>query len=109
MSKLYSELKVEGLALVESGTLPNSVMFAGGSALCRDVKGLIEGAIRNIDNALKTVDPSKYEKESMRKEKDRLYQVIEAVKIPENCNIDLKEWSESKGAFSNVSFSRLEK
>mgnify|MGYP001593106069 CR=1 FL=1 len=69
MSKLYSELKVEGLALIESNTLPKTVMFAGGSALCRDVKGLIEGCIRNIDNSLKTVDPSKYEKDSMRREK----------------------------------------
>ncbi len=104
MSKLYSELKVEGLALLESGTLPSNVMFAGGSAFCRDVKGLIEGIIKNIDNSLKTVDPSRYEKESMRREKDRLYQVIEAVKNPENCDVNVIEWRESKGRFGNFQF-----
>jgi hypothetical protein len=101
-SRLYSDLKTEALQLKLEGKIPKTVLFAGGSAFCRNVENtLFDGYISMIDKMLMIPERTNYDNREMRRMKDRMEQIIEAIKDPAKCNINEKEWADTKQYFSN--------
>lgn len=103
---LYSDLRAEAFEILSKGEIPQTLIFAGGSAYCKDFYDtLFEKLIPNIDRLLLKEDATPYDRKMMRNSKDRLSQLIFALKNKENWDIDVKEWNEQNLAFSSYKLS----
>ena len=90
---LYCDLKKEAIRLLESNELPKSLVFCGKSAYCRNVPNtIIDGYVVMIDKLLNKKDKTGYDKQEMIRMKDRMHQMIEAMKDPLNVNITEEDW-----------------
>jgi hypothetical protein len=103
---LYSDLRAEAFQLLSSGDIPKTLIFCEGSAYCKDFyKTTYEIIIPNIDILLDTDDLNSYHKKIMVNNKNRLSQILYALKNKDNWNIDLKKWNEQNLAFSSYKLS----
>jgi hypothetical protein len=94
---LYEDLKSK----IEVMDMPETLIFCGGSAFCRDVKKTVfEVLIPRIERLL-TKDRTGYETRDMVNAKERLFQIYVAVQDKSNWNIDTVDWSEEKLSFSS--------
>lgn len=98
---LYSDLKKEAMELITSKKLPKTLLYHGGSAYCRNVENTLSGLIRMVDVMVLKSNKSDYEKKEAVRHKDKIQQILSALKNPENCDIDVNVWRETKGRFSN--------
>ena len=93
---LYSDLKSK----LEVMDMPETLIFCGGSAYCKDVKKTVfEVLIPRIENLLRK-DRSQYENRDMVNAKERLFQIYVAVQDKSNCNISTKDWNEDHKFYS---------
>jgi hypothetical protein len=103
---LYSDIRAEAFEILATGEIPKTLIFAGGSAYCMDLyKCIYETIIPNIDMLINKPDATPYDRKMMRSSKDRLSQLIFALKNKQNWDIDVKEWNEEKLAFSSYKLS----
>ena len=103
---LYSDLRAEAFAILATGDIPQTLIFAGGSAYCKDFyKTMYEVLIPNIDKLLVKEDATPYDRKVMVNSKNRLSQLLHALKDEKNHNIDVKEWNEQNLAFSSYKLS----
>lgn len=94
---LYGDLKSK----LEVMDMPETLIFCGGSAYCKDVKKTVfEVLIPRIERLLRK-DRSQYENRDMVNAKERLFQIYVAIQDKSNWNIDTKDWSEEKLSFSS--------
>jgi hypothetical protein len=93
---LYSDLKSK----IEAIDMPETLIFCGGSAYCKDVKKTVfEVLIPRIERLL-TKERSQYENRDMVNAKERLFQIYVAIQDPLNWDIDTKVWSEEHKFYS---------
>lgn len=93
---LYSDLK----AKLEVMDMPETLIFCGGSAYCKDVKKTVfEVLIPRIEGLLRK-ERNGYDTQQMKSSKERLYQIYVAVQDDKNCNIDTKQWNEDHKFYS---------
>ena len=93
---LYGDLKNK----LEYMDIPETLIFCGGSAYCRDVKKTVfEVLIPRIERLL-TKDRTGYETRDMVNAKERLFQIYVAIQDKSNCDIDMKAWSEEHKFYS---------
>ena len=103
---LYSDIREEAFQILATGEIPKTLIFAGGSAYCKDFyKITYELLIPNIDKLLSKPETAPYERRIMVNNKNRLSQLIFALKNKENWDIDVKEWNEQNLAFSSYKLS----
>lgn len=99
---LYSDLRAEAFELLSTGEIPKTLIFAGGSAYCKDFyKTTYEILIANIDKLLLVEDRAYYQTRIMVNSKNRLSQLLYALKDTSNWNIDVKKWNEEQLSFSS--------
>ena len=88
---LYSDLKDK----LEVMDMPETLIFCGGAAYCKDVKKTVfEVLIPRIENLLRK-DRTGYETRDMVNAKERLFQIYVAIQDGSNWNIDTKVWNEN--------------
>jgi hypothetical protein len=93
---LYSDLKSK----IEAIDMPETLIFCGGSAYCRDVKKTVfEVLIPRIERLL-SKERSQYENRDMVNAKERLFQIYVAIQDKSNCNISTKDWNEDHKFYS---------
>ncbi len=93
---LYSDLKSK----IEAIDMPETLIFCGGSAYCRDVKKTVfEVLIPRIERLL-SKERSQYENRDMVNAKERLFQIYVAVQDKSNCNISTREWNQDHKFYS---------
>jgi hypothetical protein len=93
---LYSDLKSK----IEAIDMPETLIFCGGSAFCRDVKKTVfEVLIPRIERLL-SKERSQYENRDMVNAKERLYQIYIAVQDKSNCDINMRAWNEDHKFYS---------
>jgi hypothetical protein len=93
---LYSDLKSK----LEVMDMPETLIFCGGSAYCKDVKKTVfEVLIPRIENLLRK-DRSQYENRDMVNAKERLFQIYVAIQDKSNCDINTKDWNEDHKFYS---------
>ena len=99
---LYSDLRAEAFEFLSKSDIPQTLIFAGGSAYCKDFYDtLYNKLIPNIDKLLNKPDATAYEKRIMVNNKNRLSQILYALKDESNWNIDVKRWNEEQLSFSS--------
>jgi hypothetical protein len=99
---LYSDLRAEAFQLLSTGEIPKTLIFAGGSAYCKDFYATTyELLIPTIDKLLNKPDATAYDKKIMVNSKNRLSQLIHAFKNKSNHDIDVNDWNDSKLSFSS--------
>ena len=80
--------------------MPETLIFCGGSAYCRDVKKTVfEVLIPRIERLLRK-DRSQYENRDMVNAKERLFQIYVAIQDRSNWNIDTREWNQDHKFYS---------
>ena len=93
---LYSDLKSK----IEAMYMPETLIFCGGSAYCRDVKHTVfEVLIPRIERLL-SKERTGYETRDMVNAKERLFQIYIAIQDMSNCNVDTKAWNEDHKFYS---------
>jgi hypothetical protein len=93
---LYGDLKSK----LEVMDMPETLIFCGGSAYCKDVKKTVfEVLIPRIERLL-SKERSQYENRDMVNAKERLFQIYVAVQDKSNCNISTKDWNEDHKFYS---------
>ena len=93
---LYGDLKSK----LEVMDMPETLIFCGGSAYCRDVKKTVfEVLIPRIERLLRK-DRSQYENRDMVNAKERLFQIYVAIQDRSNWNIDTREWNQDHKFYS---------
>jgi hypothetical protein len=93
---LYSDLKSK----IQVLDMPDTLIFCGGSAYCKDVKKTIfEILIPRIENLLNK-QRTPYENRDMVNAKERLFQIYIAIQDRLNWDIDTKEWNEDHKFYS---------
>jgi hypothetical protein len=98
---LYSDLRAEAFQVLSSGNIPKTLIFAGGSAYCKDFYSTTyEIIIPTIDKLLDKPDATAYDRKIMVNSKNRLSQILYSLKNKDNWDIDLKIWNEQL-AFSS--------
>ena len=103
---LYSDLRFEAFEILSKGDIPQTLIFAGGSAYCKDFYDtLYQKLIPNIDRLLLKEDATPYDRKIMRNSKNRIEQLLHALKDEKNHNIDLKIWNENNLSFSSFKLS----
>ena len=103
---LYSDLRAEAFEFLSKSDIPQTLIFAGGSAYCKDFyKTTYELLIPNIDKLLSKPETAPYERRRMVNNKNRLSQILHALKDKANWNINVKEWNEQNLAFSSYKLS----
>jgi hypothetical protein len=99
---LYSDLRAEAFEILSKGDIPKTLIFAGGSAYCKDFYATTyELLIPTIDKLLNKPDATAYDRKIMVTNKNRLSQLIYSVKNIDNWNVDIKEWNEQNLSFSS--------
>lgn len=87
---LYSDLKSK----LEVMDMPETLIFCGGSAYCKDVKKTVfEILIPRIERLLRK-ERTGYETRDMVNAKERLFQIYVAIQDKSNWDIDTKVWNE---------------
>ena len=93
---LYGDLKNK----LEYIDMPETLIFCGGSAFCRDVKKTVfEVLIPRIERLL-SKERSQYENRDMVNAKERLFQIYVAVQNKSNCDISTRDWNEDHKFYS---------
>ena len=93
---LYGDLKSK----LEVMDMPETLIFCGGSAFCRDVKKTVfEVLIPRIERLL-IKDRTGYETRDMVNAKERLFQIYVAIQDKSNCDINTKDWNEDHKFYS---------
>ena len=93
---LYGDLKSK----LEVMDMPETLIFCGGSAYCRDVKKTVfEVLIPRIERLL-IKDRTGYETRDMVNAKERLFQIYVAVQDKSNCDISTMDWNEDHKFYS---------
>jgi hypothetical protein len=93
---LYSDLKSK----LEVMDMPETLIFCGGSAYCKDVKKTVfEVLIPRIENLLRK-DRSQYENRDMFNAKERLFQIYVAIQDRLNWDINTIDWNEDHKFYS---------
>lgn len=99
---LYSDLRAEAFEILSTGQIPKTLIFAGGAAYCMDFYDtLFEKLIPNIDRLLLKDDATPYDRKIMRNNKDRISQLLHALKDKSKWNVDVKRWNEDQLSFSS--------
>jgi hypothetical protein len=99
---LYSDLRAEAFDILSSGNIPKTLIFAGGSAYCKDFYNCVyETIIPNIDKLLAKPDATAYDRKIMVNNKNRLSQLLYSIKNIDNWDVDIKEWNEQNLSFSS--------